>query len=228
VAYLIKALSTTPAAPVRHALEEIVKRFQDQEFAKLAEKTLQGFGAILRPPDAPATTLSGDLELFGLPNLLQTLAESHVTGALSLMDVEGESIGVLHLEDGMFRNCQVGILRGDEPSTSSSELVPGTALRTAATVHDSERIRAALGDVPPAVLEAPPLRRIPQGARAVPVKPSPTASADAPSMNPTSGSAGALTRITSARPRGLRAADSQDPPPLALARDRRSRFHLAA
>ena len=156
VSYLIKALSTTPAAPVRHALEEIVKRYQDQEFAKLAEKTLQGFGAILRPHDAPATTLSGDLELFGLPNLLQTLAESHVTGALSLMDAEGESIGVLHLEDGMFRNCQVGILRGDEAVYQLFEKpVPGTfALRSRRDgSHDSEQTEPPR-DVLPVVLEA--------------------------------------------------------------------------
>lgn len=157
VSHLIKALSTTPAAPVRHALEDIIKRYPDHDFAALAEKTVQGFGAILRPHEAmPVTTLSGDLELFGLPNLLQTLAESHVTGALSLMDSEGESIGVLHFENGMFRNCQVGALRGDEAVYQLFEKpVPGTfALRSRRDgSHESEQTEEAR-EVLPVVLEA--------------------------------------------------------------------------
>lgn len=156
VSSLIKALSTTPAAAVRVVLEEVVKRFQDQDFAKLAEKTLQGFGAILRPPEGPVTTLSGDLELFGLPNLLQTLAESHVTGALSLMDAEGEMIGVLHLEEGMFRNCHVGVLRGDEAVYQLFEKpVPGTfALRSRRDGSQESEQTEPPRDVLSVVLEA--------------------------------------------------------------------------
>jgi hypothetical protein len=127
VGHLIKALSMTPAAPVRVILEEIVKRFPDEGFAKTASKTLAAFGATARAPDAPATMLTGDLEAFGLPNLLQSLAESRVTGVLSISDPDGEVIGTLSLESGLFRGCHVGTLRGEEAIYQLFEKpVPGT------------------------------------------------------------------------------------------------------
>lgn len=111
--HLVKALSSTPAPAVRHALEELVARFPDEEFARAASKVLTGFGASARPTEPAATTLSGDLELFGLPTLLQSLADSRVTGVLTLSDSGGDVVSTIALEGGKLRGCQAGTLRGE-------------------------------------------------------------------------------------------------------------------
>jgi len=86
-------------------------RFQsDQQ----GNEELTSFGATVKTADAPATTLSGDLEVFGLPNLLQSLADSGVSGTLSLADVEGGAVGTLLLESGKLRTAMVGALRGED------------------------------------------------------------------------------------------------------------------
>ncbi len=111
--HLIRALSGTPAPAVHHAFDELVRRFPDTEFADAASKALASFGASARPPEQAATTLSGDLELFGLPNLLQSLAESEVSGVLMLTDTNGEPVGTLNFEGGRLRDCHVGALHGE-------------------------------------------------------------------------------------------------------------------
>src|SRR5262249_58463244 len=47
-----------------------------------------------------AAALSGDLDLFGLPNLLQSLAGSRVTGALILENAKKEPLAALWLRKG--------------------------------------------------------------------------------------------------------------------------------
>ena len=153
---LIKALSTTPAAPVRVVLEDIMKRFPDESFAQVASKTLASFGATARTPDAPTTMLTGDLEAFGLPNLLQSLAETRVTGVLSISDPEGEVIGTLSLDGGLFRGCHVGALRGEEAIYQLFEKpIPGTfVLRSRRNGSHEGDPNEAPREVLPIVLEA--------------------------------------------------------------------------
>ncbi len=110
---IVQALSGTPAAAVKRVFAEITERFPDQEFADAARRALAAFGAPPRPAEAPAKLLSGDLELFGLPSLLQNLAESQVTGELTLADGEGATVGTLILESGKLRTCQAGPLSGE-------------------------------------------------------------------------------------------------------------------
>lgn len=113
--YALKALAGTPAPSVRSALEDIVKRYADDDFGRTAAELLTGFGAQTKTPEAQAAPgLSGDLELFGLPSLLQTLADSMVSGMLTLKTPDGDTTGVLVMEKGKLLDAQAGKLRGAE------------------------------------------------------------------------------------------------------------------
>lgn len=59
-----------------------------------------------------AAALSGDLDLFGLPNLLQSLAGSQVTGALILENAKKEPLAALWLKRGQLVDAKFGGLDG--------------------------------------------------------------------------------------------------------------------
>jgi hypothetical protein len=121
---IIEALSGTPSAAVRRALEEVVSRFAGQEAGKAASKALAGFDkpkaeAAAAPETggatAPAASLQGDLEVFGLPGLLQSLAESSASGSLTLRGPRGgEAFASLTMREGKLTEIQRGHLRGDD------------------------------------------------------------------------------------------------------------------
>ena len=114
----IEAVSTTPAPSVRAALDELSKRFPNHEIGKAAAKARASLAAPAVPEAAPtpaqAATLSGDLDIFGLPALLQSLAESRVTGSVMLRDRKGEIFGTIGLRTGKLKACQTGLLSGEE------------------------------------------------------------------------------------------------------------------
>jgi len=113
IAMFIHALAGTPAATVRELLEEIVDRFSDRDFSHAAKKTLAALGATARSDESESESLAGDIELFGLPSLLQNLCDSRITGTLTLTDREGDSVGTIHLEEGRVLECAAGSLRGE-------------------------------------------------------------------------------------------------------------------
>ena len=153
---LIQALSCTPAPAVRQKLEEIVQRFPGEGFGTKASKALEGLGAKLRADEAPARTMTGDLELFGLPNLLQSLADSRVTGNLALLDRENEQMGSLIFADGQVAACRAGPLGGESAFYQLFERpVPGTFIFTSQS--DAAVKKEAKGEpleIMPAMLEA--------------------------------------------------------------------------
>ncbi|HSS44798.1 MAG TPA: DUF4388 domain-containing protein, partial [Thermoanaerobaculia bacterium] len=109
----ITALSATPTAEVREAFEDIVERFPGSEVAKAAAEALASFNA--PAPEAQASaSLSGDLALFGLPALLQSLADSSVSGSLTLRNPKGEIFGTIMLRLGKLKNCHTAKLIGEE------------------------------------------------------------------------------------------------------------------
>jgi hypothetical protein len=140
--YCIEALSATPTPDVRAAFEDITKRFSGHEIGKAAAKALTSFadlpaagtgaeagvaGAAAPAAAAPAATLSGDLEIFGLPALLQSLAESRVTGNVTVRDRKGEGFGTIVLAIGKLKACRTGLLSGEEAFFQILERpVPGT------------------------------------------------------------------------------------------------------
>ncbi len=165
---VIEALSGTPSPSVRRVMEEIVSRFVGQDAGKAAAKALAGFD---RPkPEAPtaaasdaasdaaaagpAVSLQGDLEVFGLPALLQSLAESSASGALTLRPPKGgEAFASMSLREGKLTDIQRGHLRGEDAFYQLLERpLPGqfAFVKGAAAEKPGEKLREIL----PLTLEA--------------------------------------------------------------------------
>jgi hypothetical protein len=81
--------------------------------------------------------MEGDLRLFGLPNLLQTLAQNELSGTLTLRDAQGATAALLELHKGELTFCSSGRLQGEaafyqlleRPKAASFALDGGEAAR---------------------------------------------------------------------------------------------------
>ena len=109
---LIQALASTPLPGVYELLQEVAHKHGDRELGKAAAGALEALATVGRPP-APPSTLSGDLEMFGLPNLIQTLVQSQLTGVLTVLDGEARPQAALLVEQGRFRGGHWGPVRGE-------------------------------------------------------------------------------------------------------------------
>jgi hypothetical protein len=112
--HLIRALSSTPIPAVQQAFEVIARRFPETEFGTAASRALEELGAPTMRPEVPTERLLGDLDLFGLPDLLQQLALLRLTGTLIIRDRNVEPVGTISLSGGLMRSCSVGCLEGTE------------------------------------------------------------------------------------------------------------------
>jgi hypothetical protein len=160
VSRLIEALASTSAPTARELLEEIAEKYADTDFAASAENVLASMGATTRPQPPPvqsAPILSGDVEVFGLPNLLQNLAEMRLTGLLSLIDQEDRSVSNISLVKGKIARCQSGPLVGKEALFQIFELSRPASFSFMAKKEKEDAEPAEALDVPPLVFEA--LRR---------------------------------------------------------------------
>lgn len=121
---IVQALSSTPAPLARRALEEVAEQFPGEPFGIEASKVLAAFDAAAAPgarpaagpgggPGAAPRRLEGDLQLFGLPNLLQSLAQGALSGTLTLKDRQGATAGVLEIRDGALLGCSTARLAGE-------------------------------------------------------------------------------------------------------------------
>ncbi len=110
---IVEALSGTPSPGVRKVFEEIVEKHGDTPAAKAAARALAAFDAPKAPEEGQAS-LMGDLAIFELPALLQSLASTEVTGALTLRDVGGGVVGKFLLENGRIRSAEAFGLKGDD------------------------------------------------------------------------------------------------------------------
>ena len=71
--------------------------------------------ASLQPSAKKSTdALTGDLELFGLPNLLQSLAGSESSGELVLFDAHQARQGSISMLRGKVTRCEAGRITGEE------------------------------------------------------------------------------------------------------------------
>jgi hypothetical protein len=128
LAPLVHAVSGTPTMEVRSALETIASALKNHPLGEQATKAL----AKLAPragATAPASSesLTGDLELFGLPGLLQSLQGSESTGELTLVDRQQAAIGMFGLSKGRISKCEAGRLTGEAAAYLIFEKpVPGT------------------------------------------------------------------------------------------------------
>jgi hypothetical protein len=121
VANVIQALSGTPAPAVRQALEDVASRLRGQELGKIASRALAGFDRPPVPasepaaPETPSANLQGDLEVFGLPALLQSLGDSSASGVLTLRKPKtGEVFATISLREGKLQEIELGTLRGED------------------------------------------------------------------------------------------------------------------
>ena len=156
IEFLVRSLSGTPKPEVRRIFREICESYKDQPFALAAGEALKNFEVPAPAPvvesAAAGPSLSGDLELFGFPNLLQNLATSEVTGVLTLTSRAGEVIGTLAFESGKLSNCRTGILRGKDAVYQLFE-VPTPGSFSFVARKDKAGETAALMDIVPLIFE---------------------------------------------------------------------------
>jgi len=112
--HLLRALSSTPAPAVRQLMTELAERFPAEEFGLSAAKILEDFDKVAESPPSVSGRLMGDLELFGLPDLLQQLARTEATGQLTLRDRSGADAGSIYLHKGRMADCRSAHLAGNE------------------------------------------------------------------------------------------------------------------
>ncbi len=111
--HLIQAMAGTDTPAVRQLLTDITSRFAGQPFAEPAARTLAQLGTVVQEEERPTASLSGDLKLFGLPNLLQNLSDSQVSGVLTLFDEDGAVSASMVIDRGALRDARAGALIGD-------------------------------------------------------------------------------------------------------------------
>ncbi len=119
---LVKALAGTPAA--LPAVEEALRAASGTEIEREARRILESAATPASSPTseeatetehtAPGARLSGDLELFGLPNLLHSLYHSAVVGTLHLEDATKNEVGWLQIVNGKLVGASVDPLSGPE------------------------------------------------------------------------------------------------------------------
>ena len=116
---LIEALSSTRSEPVELLFAEIAEKFPDEDVGKVAAAALENLAAAARQPasapDGSMASLTGDLQFFGLPALMQSLADNQATGIVTLSSKQGgQTSGKVLFYEGKFADAQSGHLRGED------------------------------------------------------------------------------------------------------------------
>lgn len=144
---LIEALSSTRAEKVESLFSEIAEKFPEHEVGRAAAAALYNLtsNAAATTRQTAAATLTGDLDFFGLPSLLQSLADQQATGIVTLTGRHsGQTAGKLLFVNGKFADAQTAHLRGVEalyqllerPLTGVFAFVPNPAAKAKGEVHD--------------------------------------------------------------------------------------------
>lgn len=144
---LIEALSSTRAERVEVLFGEIAEKFADHEVGRAAAAALYNLTstAAATARQAAAATLTGDLDFFGLPSLLQSLADQQATGIVTLTARHsGQTAGKLLFVNGKFADAQTAHLRGVEalyqllerPLTGVFAFVPNPAAKAKGEAYD--------------------------------------------------------------------------------------------
>ncbi|HLF55921.1 MAG TPA: DUF4388 domain-containing protein [Thermoanaerobaculia bacterium] len=143
---VVRALASTTDSSARRILAELAERFPDREYGRLAALGAAGATAALPEPvsdpeesesflpiPAPAVqarsraSLAGDLEVFGLPGLLQSLEQSDASGRLVLRNAAGGERAHFELVEGRLGSCRCGPLAGESAFYQVFEQpLPGT------------------------------------------------------------------------------------------------------
>lgn len=115
--HLVRALQGTRSDAVQRSFSDIAARFPGEPFGQLAASVLGSWQTVpaaateaATTAAAPAVSLAGDLEVFGMPELLQTLMQTQASGRLLLRSRHGEPVGELTLREGGLASARVGRL----------------------------------------------------------------------------------------------------------------------
>jgi Domain of unknown function (DUF4388) len=108
---LVEALSGTRSEAVEQLFRELAEKYADQDFGRAGAKYLAD---LAKPPAAAVqgASLAGELEFFGLPSVMQSLAEMRATGMLTVSTKQGQVAAKLVFVNGRFLNAQSGVLKG--------------------------------------------------------------------------------------------------------------------
>jgi hypothetical protein len=112
---LIEALSSTRSEAVESLFADIAERFPDQDIGRAASMALTNLaagGKQAASTEAKGASLTGDLQFFGLPSVMQSLAEQQATGIVTLSNRTGQTAGKLLFVGGKFVEAQAAHLRG--------------------------------------------------------------------------------------------------------------------
>jgi hypothetical protein len=112
--HIIEALSTTPSPDVRRAFDDLVQDFSELDTGKAASDAISSLDRAVRISQGPHDTRSGELELFGLPALMQRLAEQALSGTLTLRNARGEIRSEIVLRGRKMKSCETGGLTGED------------------------------------------------------------------------------------------------------------------
>jgi hypothetical protein len=110
---LIEALSGTRSDAADELFLDIATRFADQDVGRAASTVLEK-SAPPKPSSGaePVATLTGELEFFGLPSVMQSLAEMRATGMLTLTNKQRQAASKLIFVEGKFLNARTAHVRG--------------------------------------------------------------------------------------------------------------------
>jgi len=114
---LIEALSSTRSEAVESLFAEVADKFPEEAIGIVAAAALQNLREagkqVPSAPDGSAASLTGDLQFFGLPALMQSLADNQATGIVTLSSKQaGQTNGKILFVEGKFGDAQAGPLRG--------------------------------------------------------------------------------------------------------------------
>jgi hypothetical protein len=154
---LIEALSGTKSDDAQELFREIAERFADQDVGRAAAQLVSAnapkSASSSSRIEVQAATFAGELEFFGLPSILQSLAEMRATGMLTLSTKEGRAVSKMVFVEGKFINAQTGHVRGTDAMYEALERpISG---RFAFVPHPAERMQSpnAPLDIMPILLE---------------------------------------------------------------------------
>jgi hypothetical protein len=138
LACLMQAVSGTPTEEVRLVLRDIAAKLPGHALGEQAEKILGKLDPRARSAAAPDEALSGDLELFGLPGLLQSLETSQSSGELYLFDKRQVRQATIAFSGGRVVRSAAGRLTGEDALYQILEKpFPGTFAFRAAKSADT-------------------------------------------------------------------------------------------
>lgn len=112
---LMEALSGTRSDETEDIFRDIARRFPDHDVGRAAAQVLAKWSpeeAVVRAETS--ATLTGELEFFGLPSVIQSLGEMRATGMLTITNKQKLAVAKMVFTEGRFLNAQMGHIRGDE------------------------------------------------------------------------------------------------------------------